>query len=246
MRTAAALAPGIAVLFSISTLTSAPPPARASSAIPRTGSPRARWPRRRPRPTRCRSPVVGDDAQQPQPEPVVDRLEPHRRLWGRCGRRGARDGHRGRHGGQRLRQVGDGGSRQQRDDDLCSHVGGGGEGGPKSQPGHPAGLCRRHRQRHRTAPALRGADRQLGHRAVLPRQGVRLRLHAHLTKLPRRAVGRRTCAAPRPPNPSTSPGGLPARFTTVLPKKTKTTVFGTASEDPVLGDWDGNGHAKHQ
>ncbi|MFT3871698.1 MAG: peptidoglycan DD-metalloendopeptidase family protein [Nocardioides sp.] len=35
----------------------------------------------------------------------------------------------------------------------------------------------------------------------------------------------------------------PAKFTTVLPKKTKTTVFGTASEDPVLGDWDGNGHA---
>ena len=58
------------------------------------------------------------------------------------------------------------------------------------RPGQPGRAPGRHRQRHRPAPALRGASQRQDGRAVVPRGGLRLREHAAVAELPRRPAGR--------------------------------------------------------
>ena len=105
------------------------------------------------------------------------------------GRRGRHRHHSGAQRDARLRPLRRGRPRQRRVVALRPHVEHQRRPGPDDRPGcadRPGGG---HRQRHRPAPALRGARQRQGRGPVVPRGTVRLRHQPDLAELPRRAAG---------------------------------------------------------
>ena len=108
------------------------------------------------------------------------------------------------------------------------------------RPGRRGRARRRHRQRDRAAPALRGAQGRRLLPAVLPPHHVRLRRDPGLGQL-RRPAGHRRLGRQRRGDVGvyrSTPTG--SEFRLQKPTSTRAFVWGAPGDTPFIGDWNGD------